>query len=471
MNCPTFVESDDKYNQNVRNIRDKMKNAGLSAGVANSFLAYYRELVTGNTGLIPEKEIEKVDTLPRWEDLRNYREIGKGLLSALVVIKLNGGLGTSMGLDKAKSLLPVKNGLSFIDIIAKQTIKLREQYTTHTPLVFMNSFRTEQDTLDTLDKLPQVEKGQGRFPLSFIQNKVPKISQDDLSPVQWTESQELEWCPPGHGDVYTCLSESGILADLIDSGVYYAFISNADNLGALVDTSILGYMATAKVDFLMEVAERTASDRKGGHLAKDKQGRLLLREVAQCPEGDMEAFQDISKHRFFNTNSIWLDLRSLQKILQTQGGIIKLPLIRNSKHLDPANPASPKVFQLETAMGAAINCFEQGAAVVVPRLRFAPVKKTDDLLALWSDLFQLSDDYEIIPNPSRTLPPILIQLDPKYFGHIEDFRARFPHGAPSLLNCRSLTVKGDVEFGKNVVLSGDVTIENKANDVPLLYEG
>lgn len=47
-------------------------------------------------------------------------EDAQTLLSATAVLKLNGGLGTSMGLEKAKSLLPVKDGKTFLDLIAEQ---------------------------------------------------------------------------------------------------------------------------------------------------------------------------------------------------------------------------------------------------------------------------------------------------------------------------------------------------------------
>ena len=110
-------------------------------------------------------------------------------------------------------------------------------------------------------------------------------------------------------------------------------------------------------------------------------------------------------------------------------------------------------------MGAAISILEGARALHVPRERFAPVKTTHDLLALWSDAYELAPDARMLPSPRRTLPALVIDLDPVFYGHIERFQERFAQGAPSLLSCRRLVVRGDVRFGHGVRMHGDVRIE------------
>jgi UTP--glucose-1-phosphate uridylyltransferase len=246
-----------------------------------------------------------------------------------------------------------------------------------------------------------------------------------------------------------------MLESLLARGKRYAFISNADNLGATLDPRILAYFAASGMPFLMEVADRTEADRKGGHLAV-KDGRLILREVAQTPEEDVPAFQDTSRHRYFNTNSLWIDLEALPEELD-------LPLIVNRKTVDPSDASSPAVIQLETAMGAAIGSFEGAGALRVPRTRFAPVKETRDLLVLRSDAYALSDDgrLELV---AAQLP--LVELDSRYYKLIGDLEARFPDGPPSLRECRRLHVDGDVTFGADVVVRGDVTVTGPATIEP-----
>ena len=346
-------------------IKKKMQEASLSPLCIAAFERSYSLLLEGSDGKIPESEISPVDSLSDSESLENCLEAGQAALSQTVKIKLNGGLGTSMGLDRAKSLLPAKKGQSFLDIISKQVVYLREQHKSGLPLIFMNSFRTEADTLEALKGNSELLAGQSEIPLSFVQNKVPKILADDLAPASWKEDSELEWCPPGHGDIYTALLQSGILDSLLSSGYRYAFVSNADNLGASLDLSILGHFAKSGAAMLMEVADRTQADKKGGHLARDKSGKLILREVAQCPEGDINSFQDISKHKYFNTNSLWFDLQGLKSVLDNEQGVIPLPLIVNKKNLDPVDTSSPKVFQLETAMGTAISVFDNAEACLL----------------------------------------------------------------------------------------------------------
>ncbi|MCB0213609.1 MAG: UTP--glucose-1-phosphate uridylyltransferase [Anaerolineae bacterium] len=433
-----------------------MQQEGLSDVVVKTFEYYYTQLVEGQTGMIPEADIEPVDSLPDAETFSAaLSEAGQTALSQTVLIKLNGGLGTSMGLDKAKSLLTVKNGLSFLDIIAHQAIHAK------IPFVLMNSFVTRDDSLAALDQYDDLK---GDIPLDFVQHKIPKITQADFSPVEWSTDPNLEWCPPGHGDIYTALVTSTMLDTLLEAGYKYAFVSNSDNLGAVMDTAILGYFAQNNLPFMMEVADRTEADKKGGHLAQLSNGQLILRESAQCPPNDTDHFQNVSRHKYFNTNNLWLNLSALKEVLTAKDNILGLPMIRNSKTVDPRDSSSTPVYQLETAMGSAIGIFEGAGAVRVPRTRFAPVKTTSDLLAVRSDAYILTDDYQVVRNPERTLGQIVINLDSDYYKLIDTMEERFPYGTPSLIACERLTVQGDVKFGPNVTLRDKVHITNEADE-------
>ena len=426
-----------------------------------TFTDQVRRVMAGETGLIPEADIEPVADLPALEHLAGYAAAGTQALAAVAVIKLNGGLGTGMGLDKAKSLLPVKPGMSFLDILARQVLHLRRQHGIALPLVLMNSYSTEVDSLSALADCTELIEGQPGLPLSFLQNRVPKLRADNLEPVDWPEDHALEWCPPGHGDVYTALQTTGLLDRLLKAGLRYAFVSNADNLGATLDPVLLGYLAQRRLPFLMEVTARTEADRKGGHLARRPQGGFVLRESAQCPPADTATFQDIRRHRFFNTNNLWIDLQALRAYMDRNGQPPALPVMVNRKTVDPRNPASTPVLQLETAMGAALGVFEGAEAVCVPRTRFAPVKTTDDLLALWSDAYVLDEQSYLRLHARRQLVPPVVRLDSRFYKMWPDFEKRFPHGAPSLVECRSLTVEGDVVFAAGLAFQGDVHIQNK----------
>ena len=262
----------------------------------------------------------------------------------------------------------------------------------------MNSFYTREDTLAALEAHPELDSD---VPADFVQNKEPKIRVDDLTPVEWPDDPALEWCPPGHGDIYTALLTSGTLEQLLDTGYEYAFLSNSDNLGAVLDPRILSWFAAEELPFVMEVARKTDADRKGGHPARLKEtGQLVLRETAQTPEDDMERFPDIDRWTYFNTNNLWVNLRALAAVLDENDGVLGLPMIVNRKTVDPCDKSTPEVFQLETAMGAAVGVFEGARVLSVPRPRFAPVKTTDDLLVLRSDAYVLTDDCHVEPRRS-----------------------------------------------------------------------
>ena len=442
--------------EGLRLCEEKMRAAGVPDVAIATFAHYYRQLEEGASGLVPEAEIEPVESVPDADALPDPSDSAREALDRTVVIKLNGGLGTSMGMTKAKSLLPVKDGLSFLDVIARQVLELRRRFDARVPLVLMDSFATRDESLAALRRH---EEPAGDIPLDFVQNKEPKLLADSLLPVEWPPNPELEWCPPGHGDIYTALVTSGMLEALLEHGYEHAFVSNSDNLGAVLDPRILAWFAAERIPFLMEVADRTEADRKGGHLARRTDGRLLLREIAQTPEADLDAFQDISRHRYFNTNTLWVSLPALDEALRARDNVLGLPMIVNRKTVDPTDPSSPAVLQLETAMGAAIEVFEGAQALRVPRSRFAPVKTTNDLLALRSDCYVLTEDQHVELAPEREGKPPLVDLDPAYYKLVADFEARFPAGPPSLLRARRFVVRGDVVFGAGVVITGDVEVQ------------
>jgi UTP--glucose-1-phosphate uridylyltransferase len=412
-----------------------------------------RQLGEGQAGWLPGAVLEPLADLPYLAELPEPSPgQARAVLGQLVVVKVNGGLGTSMGLSGPKSLLEVKPGMSFLDVLAKQVLALRERHGVRLPLVLMNSAATRGPSLDVLRGYNGL--GVPGLPLDFLQGREPKIRADDRQPVRWPADPELEWCPPGHGDIYTVLAASGTLDALLGAGLRYAFVSNSDNLGALADVRIAAWLAAQQVPFALEAVRGTPADRKGGHLAR-YQGRVVLRETAQVPGGDT-SFTDVGRWRWYNTNNIWIDLRALKDLQAADPAAPALPLIVNRETVDPRDPASTPVIQLEWAMGAAISSVLGARALHVPRSRFAPVKTTDDLLVVRSDAYQLTGDGQM--RPGFDGPGPVVTLDKDFYKLLPDFEQRFPAGAPSLRRCRRFEVDGDVTFGAGITAVGDVHV-------------
>ncbi|MFC2660924.1 MAG: UTP--glucose-1-phosphate uridylyltransferase [Actinomyces sp.] len=434
--------------------RNKMRDAGIAEQAIDVFSHYYRALDNGASCLIPEDSIEPLTRIDSIEDVEIDEAGAREALSRTVLIKLNGGLGTSMGMDRTKSLLPVREGKSFLDLLVDQVMAARRIYDVTLPLIFMNSFRTRRDTLAALAAHPGI--GVDGLPLDFLQNREPKLRADDLTPVTWAADPDLEWCPPGHGDIYTALTASGVLDALLESGYKYAMTSNSDNLGAAPSARVAGWFAASGAPYAPELCRRTPADVKGGHLAVRKSdGRIILRETAQTPADEMHFFTDQYRHPFFHTNNLWFDLEVLRDTLAERRGILGLPLIKNAKTVDPADASSVPVIQLETAMGTAVEAFEGATAIEVPRSRFLPVKTTNDLLLLRSDVYEVDDAGLLQMVPERACT---VNLDPRYYKKIRDFEARFPYGVPSVRQAKSLTVEGDWTFGADVVAIGDARV-------------
>ncbi|KQT94035.1 UTP--glucose-1-phosphate uridylyltransferase [Marmoricola sp. Leaf446] len=438
----------------LKQAREKMAAEGVDQVAIEVFSHYYRQIEHGETGMIAEDSIEPVD-IESLADVEVPDDVAAEAVGATVVIKLNGGLGTSMGMARAKSLLCVRRGLSFLDVIARQVLHLRREYGTTLPLIFMNSFRTSEDTLAALARYADLEVD--GLPLEFLQNKEPKLRKDDLTPVTWTKDPALEWCPPGHGDLYTALVGTGLLDRLIDAGYRYAFVSNSDNLGAVADARVAGWFAQSGAPFAIEAVRRTPSDRKGGHFARRKaDGRIVLRETAQTPKADQEALQDLSRHQFCSTNNLWFDLARMREEMARRDGILGLPLIRNEKNVDPADKRSPEVIQVETAMGAAIEVFEDSRLIEVGRDRFVPVKTTNDLLVLRSDAYDIGSDF-VLDQQVESIP--FVDLDDEHYKLVADFDQRFASGVPSMRQAESLVVSGDWSFGEKVVVRGRAELD------------
>jgi UTP--glucose-1-phosphate uridylyltransferase len=408
--------------------QEKMAAAGVPQQAIDVFTYYYRQLEEGVSGLIPEDTIEPLMDPPLLSDVAVSEADAAAALEKTVIIKLNGGLGTSMGMDKAKSLLPVREDKTFLDIIVDQVRHARRSHRIELPLLFMNSFRTHEDTLAAL--APYDDLSVAGLDLGFVQNQEPKLRADDLTPVDWPADPSLEWCPPGHGDLYTAFATSGVLDRLLSLGYRYASVSNSDNLGAAPNAIIAGWFAASGAPYAAEICRRTAADRKGGHLAIRKSDRqLILRDTAQTPKDEMHFFTDEFRHPFFHCNNLWFDLQVLDRTLRERKGVLGLPLIKNEKTVDPADGSSPKVVQIETAMGAAVEVFEGATAIGVGRDRFLPVKTTSDLLVLRSDFYDLEANGQLIAVAD---PTPVVDLDDRYYKMIADFDQRFPAGAPAL---------------------------------------
>ncbi|KAM1966271.1 hypothetical protein ACFX15_046515 [Malus domestica] len=373
----------------------------------------------------------------------------KKLLDKLVVLKLNGGLGTTMGCTGPKSVIEVRNGLTFLDLIVIQIENLNNKYGSSVPLLLMNSFNTHDDTQKIVEKY---SKSNVQIH-TFNQSQYPRLVVEDFSPLPSKgQTGKDGWYPPGHGDVFPSLKNSGKLDLLLSQGKEYVFIANSDNLGAVVDLKILQHLIQKKNEYCMEVTPKTLADVKGGTLIS-YEGRVQLLEIAQVPDQHVNEFKSIEKFKIFNTNNLWVNLNAIKRLVEADA--LKMEIIPNPKEVDGV-----KVLQLETAAGAAIRFFNNAIGINVPRSRFLPVKATSDLLLVQSDLYTLQDGF-VTRNSARKNPENpSIELGPE-FKKVGSYLSRFK-SIPSILELDSLKVSGDVWFGAGVALKGKVTITAKS---------
>ncbi|OJD09621.1 hypothetical protein AJ78_09010 [Emergomyces pasteurianus Ep9510] len=403
---------------------------------------------------------------PQPSQVVEYNDLGNSasvdFLKKLAVIKLNGGLGTSMGCVGPKSVIEVRDGMSFLDLSVRQIEYLNRTYDVSVPFVLMNSFNTDEDTQSIIKKY----EGHNIDILTFNQSRYPRILKDSLLPAAKSyHSPITDWYPPGHGDVFESLYNSGTLDKLLDRGVEIVFLSNADNLGAVVDMRILEHMVKNKAEYIMELTDKTKADVKGGTII-DYEGRARLLEIAQVPKEHVNEFKSIKKFKYFNTNNIWMNLRAIKRVVEQNE--LEMEIIPNDKSIpaDRKGEADISIVQLETAVGAAIRHFKNAHGVNVPRRRFLPVKTCSDLMLVKSDLYTLQHG-QLVMDPNRFGGAPLIKLGTD-FKKVSDFQKRIP-SIPRILELDHLTISGAVNLGRGVTMKGTVIIvatEGSTIDIP-----
>jgi UTP--glucose-1-phosphate uridylyltransferase len=410
------------------------------------FRRYLNDKAKGNT-----IDWNKINP-PAPEQVVNYDQLPNSdaveFLNKLAVVKLNGGLGTSMGCVGPKSVIEVREGMSFLDLSVRQIEYLNRTYDVNVPFVLMNSFNTDEDTAAIIKKY----EGHNIDILTFNQSRYPRILKDSLLPAPKSYSSKIsDWYPPGHGDVFESLYNSGILDQLLERGVEIIFLSNADNLGAVVDLRILQHMVETKAEYIMELTDKTKADVKGGTII-DYEGKARLLEIAQVPKQYVNEFKSIKKFKYFNTNNIWMNLRAIKRVVEANE--LEMEIIPNEKSIpaDQKGEADQSIVQLETAVGAAIRHFKNAHGVNVPRRRFLPVKTCSDLMLVKSNLYTLSHG-QLVIDPSRFGPAPLIKLGSD-FKKVSQFQKRIG-SIPNIVELDHLTVTGDVNFGRGIVLKGE----------------
>ncbi|QPH00715.1 putative UTP--glucose-1-phosphate uridylyltransferase [Epichloe festucae Fl1] len=395
-----------------------------------------------------------------YEDLANSESVN--FLNKLAVLKLNGGLGTSMGCVGPKSVIEVRDGMSFLDLSVRQIEFLNRTYDVNVPFILMNSFNTNDDTAAIIKKY----EGHNVDILTFNQSRYPRIYKDSLLPVPKDfKSPISEWYPPGHGDVFESLYNSGILDKLLERGIEIIFLSNVDNLGAVVDLRILQHMVETKAEYIMELTNKTKADVKGGTII-DYEGSVRLLEIAQVPKEHVNEFKSIKKFKYFNTNNIWLNLEAIKRVVENDE--LEMEIIPNGKTIpgDKKGESDISILQLETAVGAAIRHFNNAHGVNVPRRRFLPVKTCSDLMLVKSDLYTLKHG-QLQMSAARFGDAPLIKLGGD-FKKVSDFQKHIP-SIPKVLELDHLTITGAVNLGRGVTLKGTVIIvatEGSTIDIP-----
>lgn len=386
-------------------------------------------------------DLEQFSPLSKENKMENLDKNQTTHHDKVAIVKLNGGLGTSLKCSQTKSLIPLYNQRCLLDYFLDQMNSFPNGETP--PVILMNSFYTDSETrtyLNTLEQKLDID--------CLVQSRYPRLVKDTLEPYQDPENLELNWNPPGHGELFALLYESGTLEKLQKAGRDYLFISNSDNLGATYDDRILEHMIQKNINFLMEATPKTKADIKGGIIVSDN-NRVKLIEIAQVDSSQHQLFFDRDQFKSFNTNNLWVKISSLIDCIKENK--LQLDPIFNHKQIK-----GTPVIQFETAMGSAIQSFDNAAVLTVPRTRFFPIKTVNDVFLLLSDCFDIEDGK--IQQSSEKVPERINILNA--CESVAELKNRFPV-IPSLKNCKQLTLEGPCSCKNSTQIHGHVSITCK----------
>lgn len=361
----------------------------------------------------------------------------KKLLDKLVVVKFNGALGTNMGFSGPKSAIEVKNNLTPLDLMVDQVESLNSKYGCNVPLLLMDTAETQDHVQKVLEKYSN-----------------SKVDIHSLSLSQQTHEKSFEghsrkdklYPSSDHSVVFLSLMKSGTLDLLLVQGKEYALVVDSDNVAAVADPKIFNHLIQNQIEYCMEVAPVPSIDLRNS-LINLRPGKFQLVDITQNPTK-----QSGGKFKFINTRSMWVNLRAIKRLIDTDE--LKIENFSSSKEVN-----DDQIISRGTGADSAIQFFDHTIGINVAQSRYLPVNSTSDLLLLQSDLYT-ADEGILVQNPARDNPANpSIELGPE-FEKVNDFQSRFK-SIPSIINLDSLKVEGDVWFGAGITLKGKVSIVAK----------
>lgn len=361
----------------------------------------------------------------------------KMLLDKLVVVKFNGALGTNMGFSAPKSAIEVKNNLTPLDLMVDQVESLNSKYGCNVPLLLMNTAETHDHVQKVLEK----------YSNSKVDIHSLSLSQQPHEKSFEGHSRKDKLYPSSdHSVVFLSLMKSGTLDLLLVQGKEYALVVDSDNVAAVADPKIFNHLIQNQIEYCMEVAPVPSIDLRNS-LINLRPGKFQLVDITQNPTK-----QSGGKFKFINTRSMWVNLRAIKRLIDTDE--LKVENFSSSKEVN-----DDQIISRGTAADSAIQFFDHTIGINVAQSRYLPVNSTSDLLLLQSDLYT-ADEGILVQNPARDNPANpSIELGPE-FEKVNDFQSRFK-SIPSIINLDSLKVEGDVWFGAGITLKGKVSIVAK----------
>ncbi|CAI4064416.1 hypothetical protein SUVZ_08G0350 [Saccharomyces uvarum] len=426
------------------------------------FLPIFQRYILENSSISHELDSGKIRLLntsefTEFEDIRDSDALDHALLSKLATLKLNGKADSVIG--KESPLFEVKNGKCSLDIIVQQTQNLNTSFNCDVPLIFMTSLETEPQISNFLKESYTCSKVEWK---TIVHSSFPAIDKDTLLPAvfQINVCEEDLWYPCGSGNLIDTLYFSGELDNLIVQGKEVLFVSDLDNLGAIVDLNILSYMITNEIDYLVEVVERTANDSNTGVLATYESKLRLVDYKCLSRES-------ARKCKTVNTNNIWINLRKLKNLIESDS--LNLPICSSETKMIIHNSPLMEILHLQTNLGDCIDFFSNSQIIKVPRNRFLPLATCEDLFLLNSNLYDLdtSGSLNLYPLRFELLPSIKLGDE---FANYETFKIGIPD-IPNILELDHLTVMGNVFFGYKIILRGTVVIICDEDDVIIIPDG
>lgn len=335
-----------------------------------------------------DKKIEPISYLNKEklskEEKDYYDGLGRNIIEngKYAVVTMAGGKGTRLGHDGPKGtfFLDVKpDGKYIFQILAESLKKECEKYGVSIPWYIMTSNENDLDTKKFLEEKDYFgyDKNSVKF---FRQGELPVL--DVEGKLMINQNMQIKKASDGNGSIFASMKREGVLEDMKQKLVEWAFIGGVDNvLVQMADITLLGMAIDRKVKVAAKSIVKAGPKERVGVFCKQN-GVPKVIEYTELPAQMAEAL-DENGELVYGESHVMCNLFSLEALEKISNSkLLYHVAFKKEKYLNEVgefiSPETPNAYKFEMFIFDAFELFDDIAILRGKReADFAPVKNAE----------------------------------------------------------------------------------------------